>query len=93
MSVYPDVCLFIALPLTSTLGGDDVKGLLHNSPTKPHASLRGTCIVLRGALCDISRIFEFRKTKHTTMISVKLSTRELICNYKQMDSKMYSEIH
>ena len=42
MSVYPDVCLCIALPFTSNLGGSDIKGIVHNSSTKPRASPRFT---------------------------------------------------
>ena len=36
-------------------------------------------------------LFKFRKTKHTRIISVKLSRVECICNYKQMDLRIYSD--
>ena len=42
MYVYTYVCLCINLPLTSTLVGGDVKGVLYNSSKKPHASPRFT---------------------------------------------------
>ena len=44
----------------------------------------------RGVLCEISLILDL-KNKHTTMISVKFSTEEYICNYTQIDFKMYSD--
>ena len=47
-------------------------------------------MVPRGVLCDISLILDSEK-KHTTMISVKLSTWDLICNYKHMGFKMNSD--
>ena len=40
MSICTDICMCIALPFTSTLGGGDVKGVLHHSSTKPCTSPR-----------------------------------------------------
>ena len=40
--VFNRVCMNIALTFTSTLGGGDVKGVLHHSSTKPHTSPRFT---------------------------------------------------
>ena len=48
-------------------------------------------MVPRGVLCDISLILDSEKDKHTTMISVKLSTQEWICNNRKMGLKMYSD--
>ena len=50
-----------------------------------------TCIVLCEILCDISLVLDSEKTNHITMISMKLSRRECICNYKQIDLKFYSD--
>ena len=38
MYVCPKICLCIALPFTSNLGGGGVKSVLHHSSTKPHTS-------------------------------------------------------
>ena len=43
LSVYPKFCVCITFPFTSTLGGCDIKGVLHHSSTKPCASPRFTC--------------------------------------------------
>ena len=48
---------------------------------------------LYGLVWDALWYFDYfvsEKTKHTTIISMKLSTKECICNYKQIDLKIYS---
>ena len=41
-----NVCMCISFPFTSTLGGGDVKGVLHNSSTQPWASPRFNCYTM-----------------------------------------------
>ena len=42
LSICTGVCMRITLPFTSTFGGGDVKGVLHNCSTKPRMSPRFT---------------------------------------------------
>ena len=42
LCVCPEVCMCFAFPFNSTFGGGEVKGVIHNSSTKPRASSRFT---------------------------------------------------